>query len=189
MADTKQTITDFYRVAGVRDFARDFQFRVQGIDGIPELSGPGAGQEEDLVYIRGASLPGRTIASHNVPYMGLQFHVPGSVSYPDSGNWSVTFYCDQKSTIRQKLERSMQTYFDDDTSTGDYRTPGAGAVITLVQLDHELDPVATYKLVGAFPTTVGAMNYSIGDGSGAPVTFDASFSYQYWRRTSASNAE
>jgi hypothetical protein len=175
------TITEFYRLASTRDFARDFQFRVLSIAGA-QLQWNTSNLEEDLVYIRGASLPGKVIASQNVPYMGLNFHVPGSVSYPDSGNWSVTFYCDQLSEIRQGLEKSMETYFDDKTSTGNYRTPGGDSIITLVQLNQELEPVATYELVGAFPTSLGPMAYSISDGTGAPMTFDVSFSYQFWRR-------
>jgi len=181
MAEVNSTITEFYRLASTRDFARDFQFRVLSIAGIPGIS-TGPKQQEDLVYIRGASLPGKVIASQNVPYMGLNFHVPGSVSYPDSGNWSVTFYCDQKSEIRQGFEESIKSYFDDETSTGDYRTPGTNSKITLVQLDTKLETVATYELVGAFPTSLGPIAYSISDGTGAPMTFDVSFSYQYWRK-------
>ena len=183
MADVNQTITDFYRVAQDRDFARDFQFRVLNIQ-----PGDGSTQsfsEDDLVYIRGASLPGKQIASQNVPYMGLQFHVPGSVTYPDSQNWGVTFYCDQNSAIRQVFEGYQQDIFDDATSTGNYFIPGTDALIDLVQLDTQLEEVAKYQLVGVFPNSVSPMSYSIGDGSGAPMTFDVSFSYQYWRKTSS----
>jgi hypothetical protein len=182
MAALNQTITDFYKVAQDRDFARDFQFRVLNIQ-----PGDGSSQsfsEDDLVYIRGATLPGKTIASQNVPYMGLTFHVPGSVSYPDSGNWPVTFYCDQNSAIRQVFENYISDVFDDQTSTGNYFIPGFDAIIDLVQLDTQLEQIAKYQLVGIFPTTVGPIGYTIGDGTGAPVTFDVNFSYQFWKKTS-----
>jgi len=48
MPDVRQTISDFYRVAVERDFARDFQFRVLSID-----SGGASTvtfDEDDLVY-------------------------------------------------------------------------------------------------------------------------------------------
>lgn len=181
MPDVRQTITDFYRVAQERDFARDFQFRVLNIQ-----SGDGsdvAFDEDDLVYIRGGSLPGKTVTTQNVPYMGLTFHVPGGVTYP-SDNWSVTFYCDQNSRIRQIFEQYQKDIFDDATSTGNYNVPKATALIDLVQLDTQLEQVATYQLVGAYPNSVSDMSYTIGDGQGAPVTFDVGFTYQYWRRTS-----
>ena len=45
MADIKQTIQDFYKVAQTRDFARDFQFRVLDVSnkGTPVFT------EDDLV--------------------------------------------------------------------------------------------------------------------------------------------
>lgn len=54
---TKQTIADFYRVAQVRDFTRDVQFRVLNITpkGTTETF-----DEDDLVYARTASLPVET---------------------------------------------------------------------------------------------------------------------------------
>ena len=181
MADIKQTITDFYRVAQERDFARDFQFRVLNIQA-GEASNVSFA-EDDLVYIRGGSLPGKSITTQNVPYMGLQFHVPGTVTYP-SDAWSVQFYCDQNSAIRRVFEQYQKDIFDDETSSGNYFMPRATSLIDLVQLDSQLEEVAIYQLVGAYPSSVSDMAYSIGDGSGAPVTFDVTFTYQFWKRLS-----
>jgi hypothetical protein len=181
MPDVNQTITDFYRVAQERDFARDFQFRVLNIQ-----SGEGsdvAFAEDDLVYIRGGSLPGKSITTQNVPYMGLNFHVPGTVTYP-SDSWSVTFYCDQNSAIRRIFEQYQKDIFDDETSTGNYFMPRASSLIDLVQLDTQLEEVAIYQLVGVYPNSISDMAYTIGDGTGAPVTFDVNFTYQFWRRLS-----
>ncbi len=181
MPDVRQTITDFYRVAQDRDFARDFQFRVLNIQ-----SGDGsdvAFDEDDLVYIQGGSLPGKTITTQNVPYMGLTFHVPGAVNYP-SDNWGVTFYCDQNSAIRRVFEQYQQDIFDDATSTGNYFMPRATSLIDLVQLDSQLEEVAIYQLVGVYPNSIGDIGYSVANGTGAPVTFDVNFTYQYWRRLS-----
>ena len=72
MPDVRQTISDFYRVAQERDFSRDFQFRVLNIQ-----SGDGAFAitEDDLVYAQGGSIPGRTVANHDVAFMGMNLKV------------------------------------------------------------------------------------------------------------------
>ena len=69
MADIKQTIKDFYKVAQTRDFARDFQFRVLDVSnkGVPVFT------EDDLVYATTATLPGKQIATKDVPYNGFNF--------------------------------------------------------------------------------------------------------------------
>ena len=73
-----QTIQNFYRTAADRDFSRDFLFRVtqMQLQGVPALT------ENDLVYVKTAALPGRSITNVAVPYMGLALNVPGTVTYP-----------------------------------------------------------------------------------------------------------
>ena len=180
MPDVRQTISDFYRVAVERDFARDFQFRVLSLD-----SGGASTvtfDEDDLVYCTAANLPGRTITNVPVPYMGLQFNVPGNATYPGSDGYSLTFYCDQNSQIRQKFEDMSRDIFDDATSTGNYFAPRQSAVIDLVQLDTQLDAIAQYQLVGASVRNVGDLTYNISSGSGQFVTFTATMAYHYFRR-------
>ena len=84
MASINQNIQTFYTQAANKDFARDFLFRVvrmQGV-GLPDL------KDEDLVYVKAAQLPGRTIENINASYMGLKFNIPGVATYDssDSGN-------------------------------------------------------------------------------------------------------
>ena len=67
-----QTIQDFLRVSQQRDFARDYMLRVTAI-------GNDTFNEEDFVYITTATLPDRTVQNQAVPYMGLDFNVPGTV--------------------------------------------------------------------------------------------------------------
>ena len=164
----------------MRDFARDFQFRVLSID-----SGGASSQtfdEDDLVYCTAGSLPAREITNVPVPYMGLNFNLPGNATYPDSQGYSLQFYCDQNSQIRQKFEDMSRDIFDDATSTGNYFTPRASASINLVQLDTQLDEVAGYKLVGASVRNVGAIEYNISAGTGTQVTFGATMAYHYFQR-------
>lgn len=176
MADVKQTIQDFYRVAQERDFSRDFQFRVLNIQ---SSEGNFIVEEDDLVYAQGGSIPGRTIATTQVPYMGLNFQVPGAATY--TGTYPITFYCDKGDTLRKLMLAWTRDTFDDATSTGNYFTPKSTSVVDLVQLDTQLNRVAQFQLVGAFPSEVGDVAYNI-QGTGAPVTFDVTLAYHFVRQ-------
>jgi hypothetical protein len=180
MADVNQLITDFYRVATTREFARDFNFRVLSINtgGASTVTF----DENDLVYVKTASLPGRSISNIPVPYMGLKFNVPGSVDYPGSDGYEMTFYADANSQIRQKFEQWSTDIFDDSNSTGNYFSPKQTAIMDLVQLDNQLNSVAQYQLVGVSVRNVGPLNYTIAEGTGSVIEFTVTVSYHYWRK-------
>jgi hypothetical protein len=178
MPDVRQTISDFYRVAQERDFSRDFQFRVLNIqngDGSVTIT------EDDLVYAKGGSIPGRTISVSDIPFMGLNFKVPGGASY--TGEYSLTFYSDRVDSLRTLLLNWTRDTFDDATSTGNYFIARETSIVDLVQLDTQLNRVSQYTLVGAFPTSVGDVSYDPA-GTGAPVEFEVTLGYQYVRNQS-----
>jgi hypothetical protein len=187
MADTNQQISNFYRVAANREFARDFNFRVLSINtgGATDA----AGQiitfgDDDLVYAKTATLPERAITNVAVPYMGLNFNLPGNAVYPGSEAYSLTFYADAKSQIRQKFEDWSRYTFDDANSTGDYLTPKSTSVINLVQLDNQLNRIAQYSLIGVSPRSVGTLSYSMAAGTGQTIEFTATMAYHYFTRES-----
>jgi hypothetical protein len=191
MADVDQNITKFYDVARARDFSRDFQFRVLSITpgGAQTTGNQVTFDSDDLVYIKSANLPGKSIQVQNVPYMGLQFHIPGSVQYTGSEGWQVNFYCDANSRIRQVFEDYTQNIFDDQTSTGAFNVPDTTSTVELVQLDTQLNVVSQYSLIGVFPVNVGDLSYQMSDGTGNAVEFQATLAYQYWRRKNATSNE
>lgn len=176
MADTDQNIQKFFTVLRTRDFARDFQFRVTSVvdRGISLLN------DDDLVYAKGGVIPGRTIGTIPVPYMGLQFRVPGAASYPGSDSFQLNFYADSENLIRTVFERWSELTFDDATSTGNYRLFD-NSTVTLAQLNQKLEIINQYKLIGVFPTEVGGLEYNV-TGSGETVGFTATLCYQYWRK-------
>jgi len=187
MADTNQLIQDFYATAAARDFARDFNFRVLSITtgGATDAAGNTITfGDSDLVYVKTATLPERAITNVPVPYMGLNFNLPGNATYPGSEAYSMTFYADAKSQIRQKFEDWSRYTFDDANSTGDYLTPKSSSVINLIQLDNKMNRIAEYKLVGVSPRSVGALSYSIAAGTGQSIEFTATMAYHYFTRTS-----
>jgi hypothetical protein len=171
-----QNISDFYTVAQQRDFARQFQFR------LALLANTNFGESE-FVYVETANLPGRSITNIPVPFMGLQFNVPGTATYPGSDAWSVQFRCDQNYNIRAALENATINTFDDATSDGDFNIARNSSRIILNLLGK--DPTSTvrqYTLYGAYVVSVGESTYNLTD-SGSIVTVPATLAYQYWRVT------
>jgi hypothetical protein len=175
-----QSIQDFYRVARTRDFSRDFQFRVLNIQTATSLVNPIIGPDE-LVYLKTGTFPGRDIVSNPTPYMGLQFNIPGAVTYPNSDNWQVEFYCDLNCRIRAAFESQTQSIFNDHDSKGTYRTPTKEQTIDLVLLNTQMETVRRCQLVGAWPKSVGELKYTVAEGKGQPISFPVTFAYQYWR--------
>ena len=173
-----QNIQNFYRAAADKDFSRDFLFRVtqMQLQGVPALS------ESDLVYVKTAELPGRNVGNVAVPYMGLNLNVPGAVTYPGSEGYTLSFYLDGESSLRNYFETASRSLFDDQTSTGEYGTPDDDFFIQLAQLDKDLEPITEYKLVGASLRNVNNIGYEIASGTGATVSVDATISYHFYTK-------
>ena len=177
MADIKQTIQDFYKVAQTKDFARNYQFRVLDVSN----KGASVFTEDQLVYATTASIPGKKLKPVAVPYSGFNFNIPGPVEYNLTTGYSITFYLDAQSSARVAMENWITETFDESTSVGD-QTLHNDSTITLVQLNGEFEPLRTYKLFGVFPVEAADMQYTINSTDGAVVTFNASFAYQFFRR-------
>jgi hypothetical protein len=170
-----QTISKFYSRAQKNDFARQYQFRVT------QLANTNF-NDNTLVYLESANLPGRTINNIQVPFMGLNFNVPGTASYPGSEAWNVTFRCDQNYDIRAALENATFNTFDDGTSTGNFNIARSSSRIVLELLGKKMNVLRRYALIGAYVVSVGEMNYNVGD-TGTIQTVTATLAYQYWRVT------
>jgi hypothetical protein len=175
-----QNISDFYRSVQQKDFARQFQFR------LVQLANTNFG-EDTLIYVETANLPGRSITNVQVPFMGLQFNVPGTATYPGSDAYAVTFRCDQNYNIRAALENATFNTFDDGTSTGDFNIARNSSVITMNLLNKNGSTARQYTLYGAYVVSVGESTYNLGD-AGTIQTVPTTLAYQYWRVTSTSSS-
>lgn len=162
------SIQDFYATAQKNEFARKFQFRVTSL---------GPFTEDDLLYVETATLPNKEIKNIPVPYMGLNFNIPGTISYPGSDQWKITFRCDEGHNIRNKMEAYISEIFNVDTSTGKYGVPTEIATMDL--LGKKLNTLRRYQFIGLYPRNVGTMEYNITDG-GEILKVEAVFAYQYW---------
>jgi len=175
-----QNISDFYTSIQQQDFARTFQFRVT------QLANTNLG-ESSLVYLETASLPGRNITNVQVPFMGLNFNVPGTATYPGSDAYNVVFRCDANYNIRTVLENATFNTFDDSTSTGNYNVARNSSIIGLSLLNKTGGTVRKYTLYGAYVVNVGAMDYNIG-AAGEIQKVPTTLAYQYWRVTQANSS-
>ena len=175
-----QNISDFYSSVQQKDFARQFQFR------LVQLANTNFG-EDTLIYVETATLPGRSITNVQVPFMGLQFNIPGTATYPGSESYAVTFRCDQDYNIRAALENATFNTFDDGTSTGDFNIARNSSVITMNLLNKSGGTVRQYTLYGAYVVSVGDLSYNLGD-SGTIQTVPTTLAYQYWRVTTTGSS-
>lgn len=168
----------FYRQALAKDFSRDHQMRVLAI-------GPnGFITKEDNVYITTATLPGYNIANQAVPFMGLQFNVPGSANFPGSDAWAVTFRCDAQLNIREKVlgwQKSVFNAFPDEASNsvGAYSPKGAETYADLAVFDRDGQTVRGCRLIGCYPTALGEISYDA-TAAGNIVTMQVTLAYQWW---------
>ena len=171
-----QSIQNFYRVAATRDFSRDFLFRVLDLklEGLPGMS------EEQLIYVKAANLPSRSITNIPVKYMGLDINVPGGATYPNSAEYALNFFLDSESELREYFETASRNLFDDRDSTGAYGTPDPNSYISLGQLDKGLNIISVYKLVGASIRSINSVEYKMSEGSGATVDFGVTLSYHFY---------
>lgn len=177
-------IQQFYNQATKKDFARVFQFRVMAFPGIS------FNPATHLLYVETAMLPGRTINNVPVPYMGLNFNVPGTASYPGSNAYAVTFRMDADYDIRAALETSTFATFDDSTSTGAYNIKGNDRILQLALLGKNTQAgaipeiVRYYTLYGAYLVSTNDTQYDIKD-TGTVATCQATIAYHFWRAGAA----
>jgi len=175
-------IQQFYATAANRDFARLFQFRLLG-----SFANINFNDFDHMTYLEAASLPGRSITNVPVPYMGLSFNLPGTVTYPGSTGYQVTFRCDANYDIRAALEAATFNTFDEATSTGEYGLPAARQTLELQLLDKQLTPVRTYQLYGTYVQSLADTAYTVTD-TGTVATIQATIAYQFWRGYGANSS-
>lgn len=169
------SITDYFQVMQRRDFLRDHQYRVSALvyEGLI-LS------LDELVYLTTSEIPNRTVNSVPVPFMGLNFNVPGTAQY--AGTINLTFYCDQPQVIRSIAEAMSYATFDDRYSGGAYTVSSENRMTFYTYDNTSPDSVTTqYSLIGIYPTVVGAMATNT-TGQGTALTLPVTFAYQFWEK-------
>lgn len=182
-------ILDFFTKAADNQFSRDFFMRIVDITS----QGLSLYGEDELVYARTASLPGRDIENKTVNYSGQIFNINGRALYPGSDSYAIEFYSDQNMDLRRRLETMSRSTFNHDDggdTTGQLCMPGAESSMTLQILKAPCGQgnaggrgwveAALIKLIGVNIRTIGAIEYQIADGTGEVQKIPTTWSYHWY---------
>ncbi len=131
-----------------QDFLRLNRFEVQ----INRMNG-----QKMKFHVKSAGLPGSTIASIPVPYMGRQIKIPGDRTYED---WNVSVMLDNTAQLRDDLYNWHETINATIANVGPsaVNSVKSDGLITTFKTDGS--PGIKYKVIGIFPTNVGVVEYS-----------------------------
>lgn len=102
-----------------------------------------------------------------------------TVEYPGADSYTLEFYLDKDSALRQKFEQASRTVFDDADTSGNWAFPKPDNIITIQQLGFDMNPFISYNLVGVAVKGIEAIETDIagGDGSALNVKITVSFIY------------
>lgn len=172
-----QIISNFITVASQKDFARDNLFRVMAFKTrVLELD------ETDLIYCKGADIPGRATPTSQVQYGGMKMNYNQStVEYPGSDNYQLKFYLDANGDLRKKFEEASRLIFNDVSNTGNWRFPATTDIITIAQLGFNMEPINYYHLYGVTIKDIQNVTTNVAEGQGTALEFTISLSYLYYR--------
>lgn len=180
-------IQDFYKTASSAGFARKNLFRITQITNdiyIPDESG------NLFLYAQDSTVPSRDISTAFVNFKAFNFNIPMNATYPEAkGGWSVTFMCDRDYVLRDMFEKWSVKTFDEHTSTSTTNWWDTDVELSLLKnsgiaadpnipSSADLEAIKKYTLKGAYPTSVGSMQYSVGD-AGNIVTMQVRLGFQY----------
>lgn len=142
----------------------------------------GGNTELTSFLVKGAQLPGSTVAQIDVPFRGRQLKIAGDRTFE---NWTITVINDAAMEVRNAFESWMNGMNEHSGNTGltnplDYQTD-----MTIEQLDRAGEVTKAYKVRGAFPVNVAAIDLSY-DSSDQIEEFTVELAYQYWESNSTS---
>jgi len=135
---------------------------------------PGGDNRKAGFLVRSTSLPASSIEVATIPWQGYSYKLGTKQTFAE---WSVTFTLDSPDVVRSAYLRWM-----DDIHNASTNVHGLPVTYMMDQHVELLTPdgggtVALYKLVGAWPSSVGEVTL---DYSGSDIaTFQVSYNYQY----------
>jgi hypothetical protein len=159
---------DAYR-ANFQGGARSYLFYYK-----PIFPGGITGDTNTATYlVRSTSLPETSIDEIPLAWQGFDFKVAGKYTYSD---WNVSFNCDSNADILGTFHNWIRLIHDPTSNM--YNNPAVymqDQQLELLSLTGE--PIAKYKLFGAWPKLIGnsALDYTQND----VVQFDITFTYIY----------
>lgn len=171
--------------SNVTDVARPNRFWVSVGNPANSIITAGADNEASLsawktnheFMAKSASLPGRTIGNIEINWQGMKYNIAGDPTFDDI---TLVFINNYEWDLRKFFEDWMEVMAQMDSN--ERSQPGAykSDVIELTQLGRtSSDIMAIYKLVGAYPTSISAIDLSQ-DSSDATEEVSVTFKYDYF---------
>ena len=182
-----RSINDFKNTlrGGVRPNLFNVQINFPTIIGNLEGVGSGSTSLEGLssFLCRSAAIPASTQGLIEVPFRGRFLKIPGDRTFDA---WTATFYNTKDFNLRKAFELwiNAANKTDENIGTLDFGDIGgtnsyfSDLIVQQKAKDTSTDVLREYKLVGAWPTNVGAINLAY-DSNDQIEEFDVEFQYQY----------
>lgn len=115
-------------------------------------------QQKHEFLAKSASLPGRSIGNIEVNWQGMKYNIAGDPTFTDI---SLTFHNNYEWDIRQFFENWLEVIAQMNTNDRSEPNRYKSDVIQLKQLGRtNNDIIKTYKLIGAYPTDLAAIDLS-----------------------------
>lgn len=182
MADVKN-LQNFYNVLktqGVR-LSHQYQlnFTIPSGVGLPSIVNE---QFNDItIWAEGSQVPGREQQVADMYYLGYPFKIPTNMIM--TTELSLNIRAQNDMSLHTAMLAWKATISDPDIDNGS--TGGGDKTLTDIRarmdlLNDKMDNiVASYEMVGIYPSSVGTIEFTNSDPEIA--TFDATFTFQYWR--------
>lgn len=127
-------------------------------------------------HVRSTSIPESTFEEIVIPYAGLSYKMAGNRNY---GDWTVSFNLDSKNVLLSSLREWHDKIFS--VTKFSQESHGQDKYMrdqTFNLMDESGNILTKYKLISAWPKSVGAVNFDYA--SSDIATVDVTFSYQFY---------
>lgn len=179
-------------MANVKDYFSIDKFKDNFVNGarnylfyiIPNFPSTGVSMSLDPTYlVRSSSIPGRTVEAIDVPWQGYMYKLGGKSTTED---WTITFVVDKTAKIYKQFYAWTNLVHDPSTNVhGDPKQYMKDQRVQMLSGDGK-EAIIEIKLIGAWPTTVSALELSYD--SGDVATFDVTFAYLRHEMTDLSSS-
>ena len=132
---------------------------------------------EDFTFMcKAAQIPGATIGTVEIPYFGRAVKLAGNRTFAD---WSITVINDEDYSIRHQFTEWMASINGHVENRAGGLSNDYFSDIEVIQYGKDGDAKQSFKLLGAFPTDLSAIELDWGSND-AIEEYQVTFSYQYW---------
>lgn len=137
---------------------------------------------------RAASLPQMTVGTIEVPYQGRKIKIAGDRTFAE---WTITVLNDEDWRVRRGLERwnnALNEHLENIREGAFYNLSEYKFDVYIDQLDKQGLVIATYKMVGAFPSELSPIEVAW-DTTDTIEEFTCTLQYDYWKADAVAGSE